>query len=51
VASLNLMITSINRVSGASVVTRNVSDFEVCGVEIVEPLVGSRLIADSAEAS
>jgi toxin FitB len=37
VATADLMIAAIARVHGASVVTRNVADFDTCGVPIVEP--------------
>jgi predicted nucleic acid-binding protein len=36
-AALDLMIGAIARVNGASVVTRNVADFESCGVPIINP--------------
>jgi hypothetical protein len=36
-ATIDLMIAAVARAQGASVVTRNVSDFEKCGVEIVNP--------------
>jgi predicted nucleic acid-binding protein len=36
-AALDLMIAAIARVNGASVVTRNVADFETCGVPIINP--------------
>jgi predicted nucleic acid-binding protein len=35
--TIDLMIAAIARSNGASVVTRNVADFEECGVEIVNP--------------
>lgn len=37
VATIDVMIAAIARVHGASVVTRNVADFEACGVPIVDP--------------
>jgi toxin FitB len=37
VATIDLMIAAIARSHGASVVTRNVSDFEGCDVAIVNP--------------
>ncbi len=36
-ATIDLMIASVARSHGASVVTRNVADFEECGVAIVNP--------------
>lgn len=39
-AALDLMIAAIARVRGASVVTRNVADFEACGVAVVDPWDG-----------
>ena len=36
-AALDLMIAAIARVNGASVVTRNVADFEASGVPIINP--------------
>ncbi|MEO9191929.1 MAG: type II toxin-antitoxin system VapC family toxin [Acetobacteraceae bacterium] len=36
-ATLDLMIASVARTNGASVVTRNISDFEGCGVTVVNP--------------
>jgi hypothetical protein len=36
-ATVDLMIASVARSQGASVVTRNVADFEECGVAIVNP--------------
>ena len=36
-AAMDLMIASIARSHGASVVTRNVADFEECGLDIVNP--------------
>ena len=36
-ATLDLMIAAIARSQGASVVTRNVSGFEECGVGIINP--------------
>jgi predicted nucleic acid-binding protein len=45
-ATVDLMIAAIARSQGASVVTRNVADFEECGVGIVNPWVsgeGSRV--------
>ena len=35
--TIDLMIAAIARSNGASVVTRNVADFEECGVDIVNP--------------
>ena len=37
VATIDLMIAAIARVQGASVVTRNVADFEGVGVAVVNP--------------
>jgi predicted nucleic acid-binding protein len=37
VATTDLMIAAIARVHGASVVTRNITDFDTCGVPIVNP--------------
>jgi toxin FitB len=37
VATADLMIAAIARVHGASVVTRNITDFDGCGVPIVNP--------------
>lgn len=36
-ATIDLMIAAVTRSQGASVVTRNVADFEGCGVSIVNP--------------
>jgi predicted nucleic acid-binding protein len=36
-ATADLMIASIARVHGASVVTRNVTDFAACGVPVLNP--------------
>ncbi|MGH7154013.1 MAG: type II toxin-antitoxin system VapC family toxin [Acetobacteraceae bacterium] len=36
-STLDLMIASVARTNGASVVTRNISDFEGCGVTVVNP--------------
>jgi predicted nucleic acid-binding protein len=36
-ATVDLMIASVARSQGASVVTRNVADFDECGVAIVNP--------------
>jgi toxin FitB len=36
-ATVDLMIAAVARSQGASVVTRNVADFEACGVGIVNP--------------
>jgi predicted nucleic acid-binding protein len=36
-ATVDLMIAAVARSQGASVVTRNVADFEECGVGIVNP--------------
>lgn len=40
VATVDLMIASIARSRGVSVVTRNVADFDDCGVAIVNPWAG-----------
>ena len=40
VATIDLMIAAIARAHGARVVTRNVTDFEVCDVPIVNPWSG-----------
>jgi toxin FitB len=40
-ATVDLMIAAIARVHGASVVTRNIADFESCGVAIINPWAGS----------
>ena len=40
VATADLMIASVARSRGASVVTRNVADFDECGVGIVNPWIG-----------
>ena len=37
VAIADLMIAAIARVHGASVVTRNITDFDTCGVPILNP--------------
>jgi toxin FitB len=37
VATADLMIAAIARAHGASVVTRNITDFDTCGVPIVNP--------------
>ena len=37
IRELDCMIAAIARVNGAAVATRNVSDFEGCGVEVVNP--------------
>jgi hypothetical protein len=39
-ATIDLMIASVARSQGASVVTRNVADFEACGVAVVNPWAG-----------
>ena len=36
-ATADLMIAAIARVHGASVVTRNVADFDACGVAVLNP--------------
>jgi toxin FitB len=36
-ATVDLMIASIARCNGASVVTRNVADFDECGITVVNP--------------
>lgn len=36
-ATLDLMIAAVARTHGASVVTRNLSDFEDCGIALVDP--------------
>jgi predicted nucleic acid-binding protein len=36
-ATIDLMVAAIARSQGASVVTRNVSDFEGCGIAVVNP--------------
>jgi predicted nucleic acid-binding protein len=36
-ATVDLMIASIARSNGASVVTRNVADFDQCGVAVINP--------------
>ena len=36
-ATLDVMIAAVARAHGASVVTRNVADFENCGVQIINP--------------
>jgi predicted nucleic acid-binding protein len=38
--TIDLMIAAIARSNGASVVTRNVADFEECGIAIVNPWNG-----------
>jgi predicted nucleic acid-binding protein len=40
VATVDLMIASVARSQGACVVTRNVADFDECGVAIVNPWDG-----------
>jgi toxin FitB len=40
-ATVDLMIAAVARSQGASVVTRNVTDFEECGVGIVNPWVAA----------
>ena len=37
VATIDLMVAAIARVHGASVVTRNVTDFEATGLPIINP--------------
>ena len=37
IGELDCMIAAIARVNGAAVATRNVPDFENCGVEVVNP--------------
>lgn len=39
IATIDLMIAAIAHVHGASVVTRNVVDFEGCGVPVVNPWI------------
>ena len=39
-ATADLMIAAVARSHGASIVTRNVSDFEECGIAIVNPWGG-----------
>lgn len=41
--TVDLMIAAIARSNGASVVTRNVADFEGCGVRVVDPWIGTRV--------
>jgi toxin FitB len=36
-ATIDLMIASVARCNGASVVTRNVADFDECGIAVVNP--------------
>jgi predicted nucleic acid-binding protein len=36
-ATVDLMIASVARCTGASVVTRNVADFDECGIAVVNP--------------
>jgi predicted nucleic acid-binding protein len=36
-AMLDLMIASVARTNGASIVTRNIADFDGCGVEVINP--------------
>ncbi len=40
--TVDLMIAAIARSNGASVVTRNVADFEGCGVRVVDPWIETR---------
>ena len=37
VAAIDLMIAAIAQVHGASIVTRNIADFDGCGVPVVNP--------------
>jgi predicted nucleic acid-binding protein len=37
IATADLIIASIARVKGATVVTRNIGDFEECGLSLVDP--------------
>ena len=37
VSTIDLMVAAIARSHGASVVTRNVTDFDSCGVDIIDP--------------
>ncbi len=37
VATIDLMIAAIARVRGSAVVTRNVSDFDLCGLRLINP--------------
>jgi len=39
-AAMDLMIAAIARANGASVVTRNVADFDQCGVGVINPWEG-----------
>ncbi|HEY4848530.1 MAG TPA: hypothetical protein VIH87_12260 [Methylocella sp.] len=39
-ATVDLMFASVARSNGASVVTRNVADFDQCGVAVVKPWGG-----------
>jgi predicted nucleic acid-binding protein len=36
-ATVDLMIASVARCNGASVVTRNIADFDECGIAVVNP--------------
>lgn len=40
VATADLMIAAIARTQGANIVTRNVADFEECGLAIINPWEG-----------
>jgi len=40
VATIDLMIADIARTRGAVVVTRNVSDFDLCGLRLLNPWTG-----------
>jgi predicted nucleic acid-binding protein len=40
VATIDLMVAAIARTQGASVVTRNLRDFDDCGVDVVNPWSG-----------
>jgi hypothetical protein len=42
VATMDLMIAAVARSQGASVVTRNVADFEACGLIVVDPWNGEK---------
>ena len=43
ISEMDAMIAAIAKVHGAAVVTRNVSDFEHCGIEVINPWkLGSR---------
>ena len=49
-AQADCQIAGIARARGATVATRNVADFEGCGVDLIAPL-GGRLSADPLAAS